>query len=326
MKFLKYCLDGALKTVLEFVHTQLTSPDIHFTIGTISYNANYLMVERMHRFTGDMLTTRSKTPADYISFPTTVLTKIEQAFLETHGLTIKIGEVCLLNTPAELYDIDTRDVHLPKLKNEKYRQVYALLEQRAAKHHFKRQGEYVMKKHDTLPNVYVRHEHRQKFIDSVLMGHPTYQSGLDKNRIKAWFEETNCRKFGLLAQNDRHIAFKNGRFDLTDVKFESWSQVHDNENYTHFYDQELHDDAKTPLWDQLLQHQFQDSREEKKESNSPTKSKFKKQTLFELFGKALYPVAKHDNWQTTSFMEGDANTGKSTLVKIVQSHVPRRLN
>lgn len=326
MRFLQHCIHQKCNSLLEFVYSKMEknrNKDWNFTVGAICFNTRCLMVERKHRFTGELMTTETKIAAEYVPFPERASFSLVQSVLEEFGIEITIEELSLLNTPEELYDIDTRNVHLHKLGNDKYRQIFALLEQRAAQHHFKRQGDHVMRGHSTLPNVYVRHQDRKSFMEDVLMNHPTYQSGLDENKVDAWFKNTNCRKFGILKQNDRHIAFKNGRFDLTDVKFEPWDKVQDTIDYTHYYDQELHEDAQTPLWDRILQYQFRDGAEEKKQSESPTASKFPKQTLFEMFvGKTLFTVGQHDNWQVTSFIEGDANTGKSTLVKIIQAMFP----
>lgn len=318
LQFLRHLISGSKAGILDEIYHKACS-DKH-TIGAICKRTNCVMVERTRRYTGDLLTTERKVPNEYGLFSEDAKARITRHVSQKFNVDIQIHELSLLNTPAELYEIDTYDLHLPKINN-KYRQIYALLEQRAAKHHFKRQKGYVMRPHDTLPNVYVRHQTREEFVESVLIDHPTYKSGLEDKKIAAWFNDTNCRKFGILKENTRYIAFTNGRFDLDDVIFTPWSQVNDDINYTHFYDQIMDENAPTPLWDKLLQYQFNDR--EERESASPTKSKFTKQQLFEiLVGRILFPNALHDRWEVVCFLEGDAGTGKSTLTQIVQSMFP----
>ena len=41
-----------------------------------------------------------------------------------------------------------------------------------------------------------------------------------------------------------------------------------------------------------------------------------------LIGRLFYPVGKYDQWQVMPFLKGDANTGKSTVIKLVSKMFP----
>ena len=66
----------------------------------------------------------------------------------------------------------------------------------------------------------------------------------------------------------------------------------------------------TPNWDKLIKHHIKDEQ------------------IYDIFnaliGRLFYPLKKYDNWQVMVFLIGSANTGKSTIIEIIQSFFYKR--
>ena len=176
---------------------------------------------------------------------------------------------------------------------------------------YKRYFDKVMKQHSTISGVFVEHKSDVDFINSVLETDDIYHSKPWMSQLKTWFIDQNHQRFPIVnSPREDVISFTNGVLFLHEGLFREWSEI-DTPPFTFRYreivfDSELCQRA-TPLWDNLIMTQLTN------------------EDVFDVFevmiGRLNYP-AGYDNYKVLPFLKGDANTGKSTVIEIVQKMFP----
>ena len=239
---------------------------------------------------------------------------------------------------------------LQKIKTDEAKQLY-LLAREGQVEGFKRQDDYVMKPHTTIPGVFHRAEKDSDFINRVLTPYHLFR-GASVQRLQLWFSSVDHPKFELLTPtkiNATAISFLNGYLDLNSLIFSLWEEEGVVPPLTNHYFEKTVElstamDAPTPLWDTLVETQLgklskccecgkvavfsnggnlycRDCKEDGVTDGEPPPLSVC-DMLEVLIGRLFYPIGQHDNWQVMPFIKGDANTGKSTVADIVKYMFP----
>ena len=298
-----------------------------YTVGTLVFDG--LMVER-------------KEPEDDTALPADLLREAEKYIFDQTQFVIKLAE-----KPMKPTEDDWKKFNGPKdlMKIETAcGQQIELMIRIALREKLARSESHVYSSHPRVPGVYLRGEEAKDFINRALSAHPVFR-GADMKQLEAWFDSNDHPHFPLITPGKigNAIAFQNGYMDIDEPKF------HADEApplaTKHFFDRKLDLEslgAKTPLWDSLLSAQLGArstcsvcstvamlQHEDKLFCNNcapddcDTPCIMSQCDLFEvLIGRLFYPVGKHDQWQVMPFLKGDANTGKSTVIKLVSKMFP----
>jgi len=176
----------------------------------------------------------------------------------------------------------------------------------------KRMDGRVFRPHKTIPGVYCQGEEDFEFVNSALRGaHGVISSKV----LLEWFAGTDSVRFPLLTRAkmaNEKISFQNAVFDIDTLSITSWDELKGEPPFTeHFFDSKINDQTHlqpTPLWCRILNHQMDLECKDLAEV---------------LIGRLFYPVGKYDNWQVCPFYLGDACTGKSTILDLIQGMFPR---
>ena len=277
-----------------------------------------------------------------------VLRRAEAFIEENIGSVIRLIEKPL--TPQDKdWDQYWGERALQKIKTNEAKQLYLLAREGQVKG-FKRKDDYVMKPHTTIPGVFHRGEKDSDFINRVLKPYHLFRGASVKD-LQRWFSSVDHPKFELLTPtkiNATAISFLNGYFDLNSLTFSSWEEEGVVPPLTdHYFETTFSTattDAKTPLWDTLVETQLgrlskccecdkvavfsngsnlycRDCKKDGVTDGEPPPWSVC-DTLEVLIGRLFYPINQHDNWQVMPFIKGDADTGKSSVVDIVKCMFP----
>ena len=196
------------------------------------------------------------------------------------------------------------------------RQIYCLI-RHGQVNTLKRQNDFIMQPHDTIPGVYTQTLSSSEYINHVLSKHVTLFRAPDMKKLLINMNTVNHQQFELLNDQSfqKHvISFYDGYFDIDKVKIIEWENAHQNEHIPmteHYfeckYPLDFKDETKTPIWNKLLTGQL-----------SPEMCE-----QFEMFvGRLFFDIGAHDHWQVIPMLKGMSNTGKSTALSIIQHMFP----
>jgi len=248
------------------------------------------------------------------------LTQASAHILDKTGITITIVEKSLIPSTQD-WDLYYGPKNLGLLLNPLDKALHVLT-QVAYQHRLRRSSTHVMSKHPTLPCVFVEGSLCNDWINQTLLFNHIELSNI--KHVSEWFSLTDHPRFPLLGDDgyDRSkIAFVNGYFDMNTLGFHVWTDVHLLKWSTlHWfnipYDCGIQYD--TPLWNMLIDTQLA---LHNKKTNTIDRSLCL--TFEMLVGRLFYPVGEYDNFQVCPMLIGDANTGKSSIIEIVQAMFPK---
>ena len=202
------------------------------------------------------------------------------------------------------------------------RVIFALLLE-GESNNLRRKGDSVMKPHDTIKGVYVHSDEAMDFINETCgdMGEYHHKS-VTTAKIVKWFMSRDHYMFPMITTKKTlqdTIGFTNGMYNYHTDTFvpasEDDDEVKSDKITMHYFDVPYQQppatieqwNAITPLWYKLISHQL-------KEKDVID--------LFEVFiGRLFWPLG-HDNYQMAMFLKGLANTGKSTVIDIIERMFP----
>jgi hypothetical protein len=189
-----------------------------------------------------------------------ILRRMEEFVQKTTGLKVQFIEKPLTPSLAD-WDRFWGEKALHKIKTDQGKQLY-LLARVGQTQGYKRQGDWLMKPHDTIPGVFHQAEESTDFINRVLKPYHLYR-GASMKYLQEWFSSVDHPKFELLTKakmNTTVISFLNGYLDLESLNFHPWTDVENPPLTDHFFEKELDlsigMNAPTPLWDNLLATQI----------------------------------------------------------------------
>jgi hypothetical protein len=249
------------------------------------------------------------------SSPVSLLRDAEKHVQNVNGFSIKLAEKPL--TPG---DKDLAFYFGPKVLHKlpgPYRKCEYVVSHEAQLGDFKRVGDLVFEPHKIIPGVYIQKEKALDFMNRLLRGYQFAKVPLMMDKMMKWFESTDCDRFPRLTESSFRrdvVSFTDGFLDMKTLMFNLWSEWTGPVPITdHYFEKELKSiletpgGAKTPLWDGMLLCQITEDQ---------------KEILEILIGRLFYDVGAHDNWQVMPFLQGDAGTGKSTILDLVGSMFP----
>jgi hypothetical protein len=168
-------------------------------------------------------------------------------------------------------------------------------------------------------------------------------------QIVKWFDTNDHPQFERLTAEKMQrniISFEDGYLNIDTLEFFKWSEVTSRAPplTEHYFDCTFEGalGKGTPMWDNLIETQLGPRSKcvtcgdvalyvngtLEKFCNSCKPGECKEAALttcdtLELqIGRLFYPVKKHDNWQISPFLKGDANTGKSTVCDLTKEMFP----
>jgi hypothetical protein len=266
------------------------------TVGVLVFDG--LMVER----------------TDSLPFPADVLRRAEQHLFNKLGYQIQLLEKSLTPLAAD-YEKLWGERALQKIKTDDGRQLY-LIAREGQLHKLKRQGEFLMRPHKSIPGVYFQDEESADYINRVLKPYHCFRS-TNLKKLCDWFSSTDHPMFELLTAHSIQknvISFLNGFYNLDTLEFQAWATYTGVIPVTdHFFEVVfvLHDNKPTPLWDNLIETQLGERH-----------GTLAFEMLEIMIGRLFYSVGLYDNWQVAPLLKGDANTGKSTVAELVKEMFP----
>ena len=188
--------------------------------------------------------------------------------------------------------------------------VYSITEKKG----YKKEGDFILKKLENVPTHMENYKNFGDFLDEIFSNreesvYKLYRSSpRHKDALLTYLQKYNDKELPRIIRNPSIYSFNNGYFDIDKMKFYTFkegtkydnicSSVYINKDFTT-------DTTETPLWDKLIKHHITD------------------EEIYDIFnalvGRLFYPLKKYDNWQVMLFLIGSANTGKSTIIEIIQS-------
>ena len=314
-----------------------------------------LLVERAESVMPSWMPAGAQAVAQSLSLPASVLRDAETFVMRETGYWVKLAEKSLKPTEAD-WEFYNGPKSLNKIKTDLLKSCY-MLSRVAKAQQLKRMNGFVYRPHDRIPGVFLQSDDCDDFINSALVQSQCFK-GSDMKSLTTWFKTKSDPHFELLTMSkfSTGIAFINGCFDLQTMKFDRYiagpngeAQLEDGRKVPitgHYFDLEIDitsiADQKTPLWDKLIETQL-GKRSVCCECGSPAMVQHdtilycyshapegcdqpiqltSADCLEILIGRLFYNVGSYDNWQITIFLLGDSNSGKSTLLEIVNEMFP----
>ncbi|KAJ3068956.1 hypothetical protein HK102_007024, partial [Quaeritorhiza haematococci] len=149
-----------------------------------------------------------------------------------------------------------------------------------------------------------------KFVNTVIAQHVLATRGKLVDELVNLMVKLDHPEFPEYVVSENHVAFRDGVFDLKTLQFHDMASEEGPGNIVarHFLDVPFprgdRETLPTPEFDKMVQYQIEEP------------------AVYEVFlallGRLQYWVGEHDNWQVMPFLKGLANTGKSSVLKIVQ--------
>ncbi|KAJ3053875.1 hypothetical protein HK102_011610, partial [Quaeritorhiza haematococci] len=149
-----------------------------------------------------------------------------------------------------------------------------------------------------------------KFVNSVIAQHVLATRGKLVDELVNLIVKLDHPEFPEYVVSENHVAFRDGVFDLKTLQFHDMASEEGPGNIVarHFLDVPFprgdRETLPTPEFDKMVQYQIEEP------------------AVYEVFlalmGRLQYWVGEHDSWQVMPFLKGLANTGKSSVLKIVQ--------
>lgn len=244
------------------------------------------------------------------------------------GLGIRITEKSMTPTTEDL-DKETGRRFTHTMTDEERAKYYTT--QKGKEKCMRRQGDYCIEKHPSIPGVFTP---TIKGVDFINMCCREQMKLPSMTRLKEWFECVDDRAFPILREDDLDkdvVSFYNGFINKTNpCGFTPWTpgQLSGTEASPltdSFYEVDF-DPRKsiihaTPLWDKMIDAQLEDVYPED-HPYAGESDHSKKELLEAMMGRVHFDVGRFDNWQVAPVIIGDANTGKSSVVNITGEMFP----
>lgn len=253
------------------------------------------------------------TPTDKLDLQ--LIRKAEHTIVSKTGFAVELVEKSLVPTPDDRARYNGPK-SLNKISPARKRVVYTLMRAGQVRK-LKRMGEYVMAPHKKIPGVYIQGVEDKEFINQALIESED-KSCVSMNILQDVFNNMDDERFPIIVRSNMRsdiISFRNCFFDTHAMQFVMWADFTGTPPVTdHFFDVDLSGvqaiDQRvkpTPLWDGLILHQMDAGARD---------------ILEMLIGRLFYPIGLFDGWQVMPLLNGDAGTGKGTILDVVSHMFP----
>jgi phage/plasmid-associated DNA primase len=220
------------------------------------------------------------------------------------------------NTPL----LKTLKQHL-KLKDDKDKVLNSLEKLRnylykiSVEKGYKKEGDIILKPLKNVPTHMEDYMELNDFLDKIFENREDEEiydlyrkTPRNKEDLVRYLKSYNDDELPKIQRLHHIYSFNNGYYDINEMKFYSFqegkkysnicSSVYINKDF-------VLNNLDTPNWDKLIKHHIKD------------------EEIYDIFnaliGRLFYPLKQYDNWQVQPFLKGSANTGKSTIIEIIQS-------
>ncbi|KAJ3005096.1 hypothetical protein HKX48_000875 [Thoreauomyces humboldtii] len=172
---------------------------------------------------------------------------------------------------------------------------------------------WIYKPMDGKPCAYVRYTEYEKYINLVLGKNKMFKSSPKRfadiiNHLKMY----NDAELPFMEKDPNVIAFDNGVLLLDTVVFHAYgSPAAKNKVARHYLSQIYTGKTHTPVFDNLLYHQLKDISIDEAEAVY--------NMFLALVGRSFFLTGEHDNLSIAPCLLGDSNTGKSTIINIIEA-------
>ncbi|KAJ3050030.1 hypothetical protein HK097_008980, partial [Rhizophlyctis rosea] len=188
----------------------------------------------------------------------------------------------------------------------------ALLQEAGSKQYRRDNQGNVWRPIEDLTYAYEYYKCPKDFLNEVFLDDNTFGEHPDNmDRLIKFMQHYDRSEFPFMVNNRHYLGFKNGVLNIITCEFTPAAEVEEGLTVRKYYDRVLDPAATdTPLFDKLLKLQFPD---EEKGGDHEGVYDFILMSL----GRLFFNVGERDNWQYMLYLEGDAGTGRSTVMNIV---------
>ncbi len=154
--------------------------------------------------------------------------------------------------------------------------------------------------------AYVRHMSAKDWLNDIFLDNPDFSSDCNMiDKLEKTLRDYQFSRFPRFKCDRMYLGFTNGLLRIDTCEFIAKDDVDTQIVARKFFDIEFSpNDLATPLFDSILRHQFDDDVIH----------------LFYVFvGRLFFHVGERDKWQTMMFLFGEAQTGKSTIIRIIMN-------
>jgi len=257
---------------------------------------------------------RKKGQAYPTPFPVTVLRLAEAYILRKAGYRIVLVEKDMTPTADEIALYYGKKV-ISKIKTAtgqpdfRAQMCYRIVRQAQLMNAIRRDGS-VWVPHTTIPGVYKREQDAGDFIRKATNGARGRTSVVSKTLLD-FFNTADDPRAPIVTNLEREIiSFLDGFWNIDTDTFTSWADHKEKPPplTDMYYEVNFpHSKQATPLWRKLVDSQLDEVTGE---------------MLEVLMGRLFYPVGHKDNWEILPILQGDAGTGKSSVINVVKSAFP----
>lgn len=232
---------------------------------------------------------------------------------------LRLVEKKLTPTPAD-WDCYYGPKRLDAIKTPLDKLVH-IVTHAAYKASYKRMGEQVYARHAFIPCVWAPIKPLNEYVNEVSMANCFATPPM--KLFTEWATSVDHPRFPMIKPTDfdnSKIAFVNGYIDVLHGRFEPWPEQPPPFTTCHFFEKQF-DETRLqpedcPLWSNILEKQLGIIKGDGSMDRSAC------DLLEVLIGRMFLPIGTLDNWQVAPCVIGDANTGKSTIAKVVTAMFP----
>ena len=198
--------------------------------------------------------------------------------------------------------------------------LYEMLE-KSAETKYKKENGWILKPVDGIPTHYEEHLEYTDYLDDLfdykeLPSYKIYRKKVThKHQLIDYLKTYNKDvELPFIKRDPYMYSFNNGYFNLKTYEFKEFekdkqydfcSAVYIKKDFDITLLTTPFDEIKTPLFDKLLKYHVPDNEVYK--------------IILCLIGRLFYQCKEHDTWQCMLFIKGQANTGKSTFLEIIET-------
>ena len=185
------------------------------------------------------------------------------------------------------------------------------------KNKYKKENGFIFKQVLNVPTHYIEHLSFREYINTLYQDResPLYlvyrkNSRMIKQLIE-YLEEYNDIELPNIIRSRYHYSYNNGVYNIRENKFYKWGE-HDNDIISYIFIEEdfnpqwisykKFSEISTPCFNKLI-----------KAHMSGTEYKY----FLMMMGRLFFEVNELDNWQIMTFIQGQGNTGKGTLLNFI---------
>lgn len=185
----------------------------------------------------------------------------------------------------------------------------------AAKEKLKKCNGHIYRPIPKKPCAYRRSEDYKQFINKVLKKNKTFKSSPKRFAdLMSHLDLYDDPELPFMERDMNILAFQNGVLMLDTLEFLDYGKQTKDKVARHFIDQTFVGKTYTPAFDKLVMHQMSHLEEQERGKVYDM--------LLALIGRSFFKTGQHDKFTILLFFYGDSNTGKSTMLHIIEAMHP----